>query len=58
MTLSGNAIACDAFGCRNRDDFEGDLVFEDVKVRYHVLGWKYAGSGTDERHFCPDHGRR
>ena len=55
MTLDGNTIACDAYGCEVRDDFVGSLPDEDVKLRYAILGWTISGSGGDERHFCPDH---
>ena len=55
MVLDGNAISCDAVGCETRDDFTGELSSEDVLVRYHVLGWRYADSGDGERHFCPAH---
>ncbi len=55
MTLAGNAISCDAYGCQSSDDFVGDLSDEDIRLRYHILGWRFEGVDAHERHICPDH---
>ena len=35
MTLEGNTIKCDAYGCRTEDSFEGELSPEDALTRFH-----------------------
>jgi hypothetical protein len=55
VTLDGNNISCDRFGCRANDTFEGELSHEDVRVRYHMLGWRFTDDGDPERHYCPFH---
>ncbi len=56
MILDGNSISCDAFGCRNRDEFVGELAPEDVLARFHVLGWSFDEVDGRTVHYCPDHG--
>lgn len=55
MVLDGNDISCDIYGCGTTDTFAGYLPPEDVRARYHVLGWRYAEADGIERHFCPLH---
>ena len=55
MTLDGNEIFCDSNGCRSQDSFEGELSSEDIRIRYHILGWQITDSDGRETHFCPDH---
>ena len=56
MALDGNDISCDKFGCRANDTFEGELSPEDIRVRYHMLGWRFTDDDCDpEMHYCPFH---
>jgi len=55
MTLEGNTIICDGYGCQSQDSFMGDLPPDDILVRYSILGWQFAEIGGQEAHFCPDH---
>ena len=55
MTLDGNEISCDGYDCRNQDTFEGDLSPEDIRLRYHILGWQITETDGRETHICPDH---
>ena len=55
MTFDGNTITCDHFGCRTQDTFEGELTSDDIRVRYHVLGWRYTEADGQEFHHCPIH---
>jgi len=55
VTLEGNAIACDGYGCQTQDSFEGALLSEDIRLRYGILGWQFKEIGGYEAHFCPDH---
>jgi len=55
MTLEGNAIFCDGYGCQSQDTFEGVLASDDIRLRYSILGWQIADIGGQEVHFCPEH---
>ena len=55
MTLDGNAISCDAYGCGTQDTFDGALSAEDIRLRYHILGWQIGEKDGREAHFCSDH---
>jgi hypothetical protein len=55
MVLNGNFVSCDANGCQNQETFEGDLSPDDVRLRYHILGWHILGAEDQEFHFCPSH---
>jgi hypothetical protein len=55
MALDGNEISCDHSGCRAEDSFKGDLSPEDIRLRYHILGWQITDTDGRETHFCPDH---
>ncbi len=55
MALDGNRISCDGYGCRTQDSFEGVLAPEEIRLRYHILGWQISETSGRETHFCPDH---
>jgi hypothetical protein len=55
MAIDGNDISCDRFGCRETATFTGQLSPEDIRVRYHVLGWQITESKGGEHHRCPRH---
>ena len=55
MTLDGNEILCDAYGCGTQDSFDGALSAEDIRLRYHILGWQIGETDGRETHFCSDH---
>jgi hypothetical protein len=55
MAFDGNSISCDHYGCRTQDTSEGDLSPEDIRVRYHMLGWRYSEADGQGTHHCPIH---
>lgn len=55
MTIIGNDISCDRFGCRKTDTFVGELSAADVRTRYHILGWQTLEINAEESHMCPRH---
>ena len=55
MVLDGNDISCDRFGCRTTDTFDGALSPEDVRLRYHMLGWRFTETDGQAYHHCPLH---
>jgi hypothetical protein len=56
MTVDGNEIRCDAFGChvRSKADFGIDFDDDELRLRYAILGWRSAGE-KGESDFCPLH---
>ncbi len=58
MTVDGNTISCDAYGCRVVSFLEGAVEAspEYVRVRFALRGWRPAGQDGDLDH-CPAHGR-
>ena len=57
MTVDGNTIRCDAYGCRAESLLEGAVAVspEYVRVRFALRGWTPAGQDGDLDH-CPAHG--
>ena len=55
MTLDGNEILCDSYGCGTQDSFDGALSAEDIRLRYEILGWQIGETDGRETHFCSDH---
>ena len=55
MTIEGNTITCDRYGCQTQDSFEGELSPEESLIRFHVLGWRFTEHDGREFHHCPIH---
>jgi hypothetical protein len=56
MTLDGNTIRCDAYGCRAVSFLEGAAAVapEAVRSRFALHGWRSAGQDGD-LDYCPIH---
>jgi hypothetical protein len=55
VALNRNDISCDAYGCTVKESFEGGLSPDDVRLRYHVLGWQIVAAEDQEFHYCQSH---
>jgi hypothetical protein len=56
MTVEGNRIRCDAYGCRTESTFDApiDLEPDRVRIRFAMLGWD-PGGDVGRLDLCPVH---
>jgi hypothetical protein len=54
MTIVGNVIRCDRYGCRTESAYEGELFPYEVRLQHARLGWKTSGVEMLFDH-CPLH---
>jgi hypothetical protein len=57
VTVEGNTIKCDAYGCRAVSllDTAAWVSAEYLRMRFAMKGWRMAGD-EGELDFCPRHG--